>query len=368
MQLTKDHGYNILLCTYSDSYLALKSKAIGIEIIPYQDLVFNIIFTFHKFASFKKVFKKYSIDIVHCYDFALLLSLCFQLKVQNHTALIFSQDRILDKPLQRFWFKPLIARIDSLISINRNLEADALGNLGISRRKIEYLGMGLKEEFSEFPEETAVNFSLYKDYFLVGTYLPPELLDCESIAPILLALKVLNEKKSLGKQSKLCLISSVEFSEMKLISHLKVQIEELQLQEQVLFITAKEIEAIISHLNLWITSSTTELVEDFAMSAILQKTPALMVRNFCSKNFLEEFQVIGETYKASDARELRDKWEKILLRYEFYREKLTLYHFFIEKDHSFLNYRNQLLSLYTRTVQRRLRVFRKKNNLSYTSH
>lgn len=367
MLLAKNHGYNIFLLTYLDSFLAQKAQNAGIEIFPYQDHFLNIFFSFHKFYSFKKIFKKYSIDIVHCYDFSLLFSLSSQLKIQKYTALIFSQDRVIDKPFQRFWLRPLITRIDSLILLNINLQPDTLGNMGVSKRKIEYFGMGLKEEISEFQNETAVNFSLYKEYFLVGTYLSPELIDCSSLSPLLLSLKVLNEKKSSSKQSKLCLISSIEFSHMKLLSDLRTQIEELSLQEEVLFITAKEVVAIIPHLNLWISSGTTELIEDFAMDAMLRCVPALITRNFCSKRFFEEYQLVGELYKAFDARELRDKWEKIMLNYEIYYEKLRLYRFFIERDHSFINYKNQLLGLYTRTVQRRIRAFRKNKNLSYTS-
>lgn len=367
MVLAKNHGYNVLLLTYLGSFLSQKAQAEGIEIIAYQEHFLNIFFSFHKILSLKKILKKYAIDIVHCYDFSLLFSVSSQLKVQNHTALIFSQDRVIDKPLQRFWFRPLITRIDSLILLNKNLQPDVIGNLGVSRRKIEHLGMGLKEEISSFQSETAINFALYKNYFLVGTYLSPELVDCISLSPILFSLKVLNEKNYTGKQSKLCLISSVEFSQMKLLSALKTQIEELNLQEEVLFVTAKEIEAIIPHLNLWISSGKAELIEDFAMTAMLCCVPVLMTRNFCSKSFFEEYQHVGETYKAFDARELRDKWEKIMLNFSVYHEKLRLYRFFIERDHSYLNYKNQLLGLYTRTVQRRLRVFRKKKNLSYTS-
>jgi hypothetical protein len=367
MLLAKESGYHILLCTYLDSFLSQKAQAVGIEIIAYHDHVLNFFFSFHKFYSFKKIFKRSSIDIVHCYDFSLLFSLSSQLKVQNNTALIFSQDHAIDKPLQRFWFRPLITRIDSLILLNKNLQPDAIGNLGVSRSKIEHLGMGLKQEVAEFQRETAINFSQYNEYFLVGTYLSPELSDCTSLAPLLLALKVLNDKKSLGRQSKLCLISSIEFSQMKLLSDLRTQIEELELREEVLFITAKEIEAIIPHLNLWISSGSTELIEDFAMTAIMHSVPALMTRNFCTRDFLEEYPGLGETYKLFDARELRDKWETIMLGFGAFHEKLQTHCNSIERDHSYLNYKNRLLDLYTRTVQRRLRVFRKKKNLLYTS-
>ncbi len=360
MMIAQSHGYNVLLFTYLDSFLSQKAQAAGIEIIGYHDHFLNIFFSYHKFCSLKKIFNQYSIDIVHCYSFSLLFSVSSQLKIQNHTALVFSQDHVIDKPLQRFWFRPLIGRIDSLILLNKNLEPDAIGNLGCSRRKIEHFGMGLKNEVVEFENETAINFALYKDYFLVGTYLSPELSNCLTLTPLLLALKVLNEKKSLGKSSKLCLISSIGFSQMKLLANLRAQIEELELKDDVLFITAKKITPIIPHVHLWISSGASELLEDFSMSAAMHCIPVMMARNFCTRDFLEQYQGIGESFKSQDAREIRDKWEKVMLGYQSYLEKLRLYRFFIERDHNYVSYKNQLLGLYTRTVQRRLRVFRKK--------
>lgn len=368
MLLAKNQGYNVVLYAYADSFLAQKAQSAGIEIITYHESFLNLFFSFHKYISLKKVLKKYSsLEIVHCYDFSFLFALSTQLKVQNHTAFIFSQDHSVDKPLQRFWYRPLITRIDSLILLNKNLQPDAIGNLGVSRRKIEYFGMGLKEEIPAFQSEIAVNFNLYKEYFLVGTYLSPELSDCSSFSPLFLALKILNAKKALGKQSKLCLISSVEFSQMKLLADLKTQIEELDIKDEVLFITAKEIEAVIPYLNLWISSGATELMEDFAMTAMLHCVPALMPRNFCVKDFLEEYPGVGDTYKLYDARELRDRWEKFMLNSGAFLENLRLYRYFIERDHAYLKYKVQLLGLYNRTVQRRIRVFRKRRNLPYTS-
>ena len=297
--------------------------------------------------------------MVHCYDFNLLFSLSSQLKRQKLTALIITQDHVIDKPLQRFWYRPLIARIDSLIMINKNLLQDALGNLGLPLKRIEYFGMGIKNEDPTNQAKLAINFEQYKDYFLAGTYVSPEISDVETLTPLFSALKVLNEKLPGGIRSKLVLISAEDFQLLAILPEIMRQVELQQLQEDIVFVTTQDIFKVISFLNVWVSNCSKELIEDFALSAIMQEVPAIFARNFCTKDLLEDCEGIGESYKLFDARELRDKWEKIILGHTFYKEKARVYKYFIEREHSYKNYKIQLLNLYTRTVQRRARLFRK---------
>ncbi|MBP9679847.1 MAG: hypothetical protein KBD76_00460 [Bacteriovorax sp.] len=358
--LAKKHGYNIYLCTYENSFLASFARSLEIEIIPFKEHFFNRFLSFHKHFPLSHINKIAKIDIVHCYDFNLLFSLSVQLKAENLTALVITQDHVIDKPLQRFWYRPLISRIDSLILANKNLIQDAVGNLGLPLKKIEYFGMGIKMEGASEPEVMALNFDLYKDYFLAGTYVSPEISDIFQLTPLLSALKVLNEKLPGGKKCKLILISAVEFKSINILPHIVQQIQEQELEEDVLFVTTKDIVGVITHLNLWISNGAQELIEDFAISALMNEVPAILARNFCTKDLIEEFEGVGETYKLFDARELRDKWEKIILGNAVFKEKTRLYKYFIEKEHSYKTYKTQLLSLYSRTVLRRARLFRKK--------
>ncbi len=358
--LAKSHGYNIYLCTYEDSFLANVARSLDIEIIPFKEHFLNRFTSFHKHFPLSTITKKTKIDIVHYYDFNLLFSLSVQLKAENLTTLVITQDHVIDKPLQRFWYRPLISRIDSLILANKNLTQDAQGNLGLPLKKIEYFGMGIKMEGATDPEAIAINFDLYKDYFLAGTYVSPKISDVALITPLLSALKVLNEKMPAGKKSKLVLISAVDFQTISILPEIMRLIQEQELQEDVLFVTTKDIVGVISHLGVWISNCEKELIEDFAISALMNEVPAILARNFCTKDLIEEYAGVGETYKLFDARELRDKWEKIILGNAVFREKTQLYKYFIEREHSYKSYKIQLLSLYTRTVQRRARLFRKK--------
>jgi hypothetical protein len=360
MTLAKKHGYNIYLCTYEDSYLAQIAKTLDVEIIPFKEHFLNRFTNFHKHFPLSQITKKAKLDVVHCYDFTLLFSLSVQLKAENFTALVVTMDHVIDKPLQRFWYRPLISRIDSLILVNKNLTQDALGNLGLPLKKIEYFGMGIKMEGAADPEAIAINFDLYKDYFLAGAYISPAISDVNSITPLLSALKVLNERLPVGIKSKLVLVSAVEFKSMSILPEMMKQIQEQELQDDVLFVTTKDIVGVITHLGVWISNGSLELIEDFAISALMNEVPAIFARNFCTKDLIEEFEGVGETYKLSDARELRDKWEKMILGNAVFREKTKLYKYFIEREHSYKTYKTQLLSLYSRTVQRRVRLFRKK--------
>lgn len=356
----KKHGYNIYICTYEDSFAARVAKHLEIEVIPYKPHFLNRFFNFHKHLSLTPAFKKAHIDIVHCYNFNLLFSLSIQLKRQNITALVITQDSPIDKPLQRFWYRPLISRIDSLIIANKNLLQDALGNLGLPLKKVEYFGLGIKYEDAVNPLQIAINFELYKDYFLAGTYVSPGLNDHKRLVPVLSALKVINEKLPAGKRSKLVLITPVDFQSMNWLPNLMRNIQELDLQDDVLFVTTQDIIGVISHIDLWISNAPDELIEDFAISALVHEVPAILARNFCSKDLLEEYEGVGETYKLADARELRDKWEKIILGQAIYKEKTRLYKYFIEREHSHKSYKTQLMNLYSKSVQRRVRLFRKK--------
>lgn len=359
MLLAKKHGYNVYLSTYEDSFLAKIAAHLDIEIIPFKEHFLNRLLVFHKHFPLSPLYKTTKFDMVHCYDFNLLFSLSIQLKRENFTALIITQDHVIDKPLQRFWYRPLIARIDSLILVNKNLKQDALGNLGLPLKKIEYFGMGLKTEATAESPIDALNFELYKDYFLAGTYVPPSISDMSTLTPLLAALKVLNEKLPGGHRSKLVFISAIEFKSIAILPEIMRQVEDQELQEDVLFVTTQDISRVINYLNVWISNCGRELIEDFAISALMQEVPAILVRNFCSKDLIEECEGVGETYKLSDARELRDKWEKIILGNGIFKEKTRLYRYFIEKEHSYKSYKTQLLNLYTRTVQRRTRLFRK---------
>lgn len=358
MSVAKKHGYNIYLCTYEGSFLAQAAKSIEVEVIPFKEHFLNRFTVFHKHFPLRPINRKAKLDIVHCYDFNLLFSLSVQLKAENLTALVVTMDHSIDKPLQKFWYKPLISRIDSLIMTNKNLTQDAVGNLGLPLKKIEYFGMGIKQEDVADPDAVAINFDLYRDYFLAGTYVSPAINEVAQITPLLSALKVLNEKTPAGKKSKLLFVSAVDFQSIAILPEIMRQIQEQELQDDVLFVTNKDIVSIISHLNIWISNGPNELVEDFAISALMNEVPVIIPRNFCAVDLLDEYEGVGETYKLFDARELRDKWEKIILGNAVFREKTKLYKFFVEREHAYKGYKAQLLSLYTRTVQRRFRLFR----------
>lgn len=360
MTQARDHGYNVILMAQENSFVAQVGKEYGFEVEFIKNSFINSLMSFHRHISLHNIFKHHHIDIVHFYDSSILCSIAFQLKPHIKTALVFTQSSPIDKTLKFFWYRPFINRLDSLLLSNKNLWDDAQGNLGLESKKIEYFGNGIRFDSYLKESDITVNFDLYKDYFLAATYVSPGVDDHSLIAPILHALKVINQRKPAGKKSKLILISPIDFQTFDYLPKLMKEIQELGLEEDVLFVSTKDIPGLISHFDLWISNSPEELIEDHALCALTHEVPVILARNYCAKELLAEYEGVGESYKLYDARELRVRWESIMMSKSVYREKTRLYKFFIEREHSFKNYRAQLMSVYSRSISRRIRESRQK--------
>lgn len=361
MLIAKNHGYNVFLCTMTTSYLALKARENNIDVLPIEKHFLNRFTKFHKYFRLRKILKKIQVDVIHCYEFSFLFSLALQLRALNLTSLVITQDHSIDKPLQQFIYKPLISRIDFLILLNKHLRNDVVGNLGLPAKKIEYFGMGIKVSDPENPSIIDFNFQAYQDYFLTGVYLTPAMKNLNLLEPIFLALKILNQNPPSGLLSKLVMVTDVEFKNLKFIKELREKIEELKIEDEVIFVTTSDVDGVMTKLNLWVSLEESDLIEDYAITALNHEVPVLLGRNFCARELLSEFEGIGETYKFHDSRELREKWARIIMGRTIYKDKVRLFKFFIEKEHDFRIYRDDLLDLYGKMTLRRARVYRKTN-------
>lgn len=357
ISIALEAGFKVVLATYLNSQLAKEAQALGIECVPINDHVINRFTAYHKHYPLKSVIKKYKISVVHCYEMSLLISMVTQLRGFNLVSLVITVDHPIDRPLQRFWYKPLIARIDFLILLNKHLKNDLVGNLALPSKKIEYFGMGIKNRKPVLPEAIDESFSSYKDYFLAGTYISSDLETIEPLVPILLSLKVINFKRESDLPVKLCLVAESDFKIMTILKPLKEFIEQNDLSNNIVFVSTKDVDGVMTKLSLWISNPGGELIEDYALSALVHEVPVLMPRNFCSRALFKEYEGIGESYKAFDSRELREKWSKILMGYNLYRDKTRLFKFFIEKEHDYKIYRQDLVDLYTKMTLRRSRIF-----------
>lgn len=359
--IARANGYDVIVFVDEDSYLYKHLKESDIEYICIEPHFLNRLTVFHNHLPIKKLVDERRVDIVHCYDFSYLFSISFQLQRRVMVSLVLTLEHTVEKQLRRYWYRPIITRIDSLILLNKHLRNDAIGGLLLPLKKIEYFGMPLKKELlipeKETEEET--QFELYKDYFLVGCFVSPTLNNIKTLLPLFSSLHVLNQKLPAGKKSKLVFISTANFKDIPIFDSMAKMIQENELQNDMLFVTAKDIETVQANMKLWISIEQNDLIEDYALTAILNDVPVIFTRNFCSTELIREFQGIGETYKLWDARELREKWEKIILSHALYQEKTRVFKYFFEREYSFKNYKTQLLGLYTRIVQRRNRLFKK---------
>lgn len=359
MAQAKKNGYNVLLKVIPGSFCEQKAKELGFEHIDLKPHFINKFFKFHEHIPLHKILEDRPIHLIHCYDLKYLCSISIQLRRKSLISLIFTQDHTTEGPLRNFWYRPLISRIDSLIMLNRNLIQDVLGNLALPEKKIKYYGLGIKFEEGAAEEELPrqqIDLLAHKKFFLTGLYLSPALRSVELLIPCLSALRVLNDKLPALPTSKLILISPIDFHSLPIMNDLMKVISDYSLQEEVLFVETTDVIEVISKIDLWVTYTDAELIEDFSISALTHEVPVILVRNFCSKALLDEFDGVGETYKWMDSRELRSKWERILTAKKEYKEKTRLYKYFIEKEHSHHNYKRQLMALYQKLILRRSRL------------
>lgn len=363
--IAKENGYNVIIYVEEDSLFHQKMKLQNLEVICIEPHFLNRLTVFHNYLPIRKIVDERKVDIVHCYDFSYLFSLSFQLQRRVMVSFVLSQDHSVEKQLRSFWYRPIITRIDSLILLNKHLKNDTLGGLQLPLKKIEYFGLPILTESEPGEEEKKAlaevqkQFEQYDENFLVGAYVAPTSYDLKTLLPLFSALEVLKQKNPAGKVSKLVLISHVSFKEIPLFESMAKFIQDHKLENDLIFVTTRNIDAVQKYVQTWVCIDQNDLIEDFAISAILADVPVIFVRNFSSNELVREFQGIGETYKALDARELREKWEKMLTSNSLYAEKTRVFKYFFEREFSLANYRANLLGLYTRIVQRRNRLFKK---------
>lgn len=361
IELAKLDGHQTILLSHPDTFVSKRALELGIETIILGKHFFNRFFTFHSYAPCIALAEKRQVDLIHIYDFEILFSISYQLNRHPLISLVVTVDHILQEQLKRLWFRPLIYRIDALLMLNPHLRNNLIGNLGLPTKKMAYFGTGVVDIDREVQDQIQQKFEIYKDYFLAGAFLPPAWKDVDHIVPALLALKIINQEMPGGKRSKLVLFSDHEFAGRDYFFNLKKVIEDHELQDDVLFIETQKMNEGPGELSLWICLNPDELIEDHALMALFNEVPVLFARNFTSKSFIYEHEGIGETYKLHDARELRENWTRILMGHSVFRDKVRLYKYFITREHHYPKYQADLLSLYTKLVQRRKRVFRKKN-------
>ncbi len=359
MLIAKEAGYKVYLSTPMESYLAKVAISNGIECFNIPEHFINRFTDYHKHYPLKRKIKRYKIDIVHCYDFTFLFSLASQLRRFNLISLVITNDHTIDRPLQKFWYRPLLSRIDFLILLNKHLKNDLAGNLNLPMKKIEYFGMGINNHVTIPDEILDLQFSAYKDYFLAGVHFSPDISSISEIEHVFWALKTINASREGDIPLKLCLISNIEFKNSKVLKELTLFLEKESLQEHIIFVTAPEFDSVMKKLNLWISVTMKEFIEDYTLLALVNEIPVIVPRNFCSTELLRDYEGIGESYKAHDSRELRDKWTKVLKARSLYKDKVRLFKFFIEKEHDYKIYRQDLLDLYAKMSLRRARVFKK---------
>ncbi len=361
IEIAREVGNKVIVYVTKDSFFEKNLNHLGIPTIHIEPHFLSRLTKFHDHVAIGKIIKEHKIDIVHCYDFAYLFSLSLQLQRNVLVSFVLTQDHIVEKQLRKFWYRPIITRIDSLILLSKHLKNDALGGLQLPVKKIEYFGMGLYRDgdLVKNDPEIEIQFENYFDSNLVGCYISPAVESIKDINSVLSAFYVIKTKNPNSHNTKLVLFSTVSFKEIPVFEELTNFIKEHELNNDLLFVTTHDIKTVQKKMKLWISIDKNDLLEDYSITAVLNEIPILIPRNFCSTEVLREYQGVGEVYKLGDARELREKWEQIIASHHLYEDKTKVFKYFFEKEYSVKNYKANLIALYTRIIQRRTRLFKK---------
>ncbi len=372
VQIALENLYKVTVLVTEDSYLHTELKKLNVEVFFIGNHFLNRLTSFHDFVGLRTLFRKYGdeIQVIHIYEFNFLVGLSLQLLRKSLVSLVITSDSLVDDELRHFWYRPIITRIDSLIIIHKYLKNDVIGGLLLPHKKVDYFGMPLIHDKKlllqpEIPDEVLGHSKInaYTHNLLIGTYVSPTLENFEDLIPIISALYVMKQKVNLEKELerplKLVLVGMVEFQSLKIFTALMNYIDAHQLNDDILFVTAIDVELIQKKFHLWVSLDPYAMVEDYALSAITKDIPIILPRNVCSAELLRDFQGIGETYKLGDSRELREKIEKALKNIGPYTQNTQVFKYFFEKEYSTIHYKNNLLGLYSRIIQRRSRLFKK---------
>lgn len=351
-KISKEIGHNVFLYCLRDSIIHMKAKSLGIDCLFHSGgLSFNF-FKWHRLNDFVSYLTNFDIKLVHCYDINFLWPASFYLKRRNLVPLVFTFNHDIKKYYKKFWHKNLIRRIDKVFIPIKEMADGVHGHLEIPMRKFEYTGIGAQG----CKAEEIVHKSTGS--WFVGCSVGGHEVNAKSLIPIISAVNSLNIKSSVSKKVKLIIYTEATWDKFLIHNEVKKLIKDLDATNHVFLETAESLDSACLNVDLWVGLSVKEPIEDLLMNSILSSRPSIAPRTYATMELFRKYGKLGETYKTSDSRELRDKMEKILYSYDKYVSTI-----FSEKDlllsdfgHEF--YKNQLLSGYEKSLTKRERLFK----------
>ncbi|WP_127718047.1 glycosyltransferase [Halobacteriovorax sp. HLS] len=352
--ISREIGHNVFLYCLRDSIIHMKAKALGIDCLFHSAAISLNFFKWYRLNDFVNYLTKFDIRLVHCYDLKFLWPASFYLKRKHLVPLVFTFNHEIKKYYKKYWYKNLIQRIDQVFLPIKEMSDSVHDHMNIPLRKFEYTGIGVKSK--ECPESDQKSTGSW----FVGCAVGGHEVSSEFLEPIISAVNSINAKGTLTKKVKLIIYSEVSWSKFLIHKNVKKFINTIGATEHIFLETTDKLSSACFNVDAWVGLNVREPMEDLLLCSALNSRPFLAPRKYAIMEFFRKYGVLGEAYKTSDTRELRDKLERMLLNYERYTTNLVAQKEQLETEFGYEFYKNQLLMGYEKTITKRERLFRKK--------
>ncbi|MBT3585217.1 MAG: hypothetical protein HN509_09930 [Halobacteriovoraceae bacterium] len=324
-KILKEKGVEIYLYCSKGSFLEEKAKEVGVSLIYHQGKIDTKFLRWHKLFNIPAEIKLKKINLVHCFDLRFLWPLCFFLRGNPLIPMVYSQLEETSKKYHQVWHKLLINRLDLVILPTWGLAGNIEGHLGVGFRKMKFLGMGIANSteghLKNLPSRALLNGDS-KDWCL-GVHVPVRLKEEGNVYPLLYALESFNSGRSQRqKKAKLYLISEKDWNFSPLFEGLMKLVQELRLVDHVVFYHDHDVSQVQLGMDLWVGISPRDVLEDYALEAMMRGIPILVPRTMGHMELLRRLGPVGETYSIGDARELRTQLGKLFKGYKKYHRNI----------------------------------------------
>lgn len=350
IKIARDVGHNVFLYCLRDSSLHEHAKRENIHCFFHQGKNRIKFRHWYRLGELRSIIKKFDVNIVHCYNLNYLWPLSYFLRKEKYKSLVLTLNRDLKSFYLNFYFRPLVSRIDLVFLPMKEMLESVRGHLNIPPMKMEFIGLGLKVD-------RTVELEKSKEFWDIGLFVGGHEEDASNIMPVLRCLNSLVHGPFSERNFKLHLLSDKKWMEFVIFSEVDKFITENNLEDHVEFQRADSVEEYQKNLHLWIAVNPSEALEDYTMTALVNKVPVITPRNPSSMEMIRQLGRVGKTYKSGDARELKNCCVEVLSKSNQYCQNLTFVREQIERMFGGKTYKNQILSLYEKSLNKRLRLY-----------
>ncbi len=306
--ISKEQGLDSWIYCLKDSFLDIAARENDLQVIHHYGKIQTRFIKWYKLFGLGKIVRAEDVALVHCYHLNFLWPLAFFLKSRPEIPLFYTTHREIANKYTEFYHKALLSRVDQFFVSTVGLNANLIVHLDIPPRKIKVLGFGneLIEVSRTEVSKVKKDLSFDKEVWTVGTFLSSHQTTTENILPLIYAIMGFNQKNQ-ERKSRLVLICDRNWNQVLIYQELIRLIKDLGSEDDVYFYSGVGLSTFQKSIDVWVSAETSENLEDLAVGAVFQGTPVLIPRTSSAKELIQSWGEVGLTYKAGDARDLRDQ-------------------------------------------------------------